>query len=119
MWPVRFPPQLIYVKDQLDGSNFFKSSDDDEEPIVEFRQEDASKKQISLHGQGIRLASRGVKGRSDIEHLLSVAHIFAQTQNIASFEGGEDDEEFTPNIEIKLGLVQEYDENQLVHYKTG
>jgi hypothetical protein len=36
--------------------------------------------------------------------------MFAQAQDILSIKGGNDSERFTPNIEIELGVVDEYRE---------
>jgi hypothetical protein len=66
----------------------------------------------------VQLGRRQRNDRSNIERLFSVAHMFAQAQDILSVQGGEGDEQFNPNIEIELGVVRECREEIRVHCKT-
>ena len=58
----------------------------------------------------MQLRRRRGNDYSNIERLFSVAYMFAQAQDILSIKGGNDSERLTPNIEIELGVVDEYRE---------
>lgn len=114
-WPVKFPAHLQHIQELLGSSNFFKRCESGEEPLVEFRQHD---EWIVLYGRGVQLGPRKVYDCSNTEKLFSVAHMFAQAQDILSVEGGKDDEHFRPNIEIEIGVVDGYKEELRGCYRT-
>ena len=117
LWPIWVPSNLGQVKELLSASGFFRTCESKDEAVLEFRQDVDNQEKISLYGRGHSLGSRRLRDQSDIENLLSVAHIYAQSRAILSIEGGEDDEEFSPNIEIELGTVCEYEKLPQVQYK--
>jgi hypothetical protein len=115
-WPVNFPAHHQHIQELLGRSDFFKRCGPNEESLLEFRVHDEC---IDLYGGGTQLGRRQGNDRSNIERLFSVAHMFAQAQDILSVQGGEGDEQFNPNIEIELGVLHGYEGKLRVSYKTG
>ncbi len=116
-WPIAFPSDLQHAQTLLDASSIFRSCEPNEEPLLEFRLE-SERSNLALYGRGVQIGSTGSTADADIQDLFSIARMFAQSQDLLSLEKGSDDEEFSPDVEIELGVVRDGEEESQAHYKT-
>jgi hypothetical protein len=118
-WSASNPEKLEQVQALLDKSDIIKECGVGDTPIVEFKQEGDGKKQIVLYGGGVQLACCNLSaksGDSDMNELLSAAELFAQAQDVLSFEGGRNEEVLTSDVEIEIGKVHNNGQGSLFSY---
>lgn len=117
-WPVLFPKTLGYIEELLEKSSDLKYCEPSKEPLIEFRLDGKEDETVTLYSRGVQISSRESRANSDIEELFYMASIIAQAQDVLSFGNGSGEEEFRPDVQIKIGVVHGGKEELRAFYST-
>jgi len=119
-WPVLFPEKLGHIRALLEKSGDLECCEPGKEPLIEFRLHGKENEEtIALYGRGVQIGSRQLEANSDIEELFSMASMFAQAQDVLSFEKGSGDEEVRSEVQVEIGVVHDGNEEPRASYGTA
>ncbi|KAL4733729.1 caspase domain-containing protein [Aspergillus similis] len=119
-WPTLIPENQQHIETLLLNTGDLEVCKPGQEPVIEFRtQNRRNNGEVAVFARGVQIGSKEVDSSSDWAQLFAIAKLFAQAQDLLAIGKGTGDEQLASNLDIVIGVVRDWNEEQKVSYSTS